>query len=108
MSDFEQIKQEAERRLQDCYDAPDWANQDNILAKVEAIRLQAYKALLALGFEDEEISVDVALVPQDTQPLFRLAQELKWHVSKHGWYEPACETDGGSITIYFEPEEQVS
>lgn len=105
MSDFQQIKQDAEKRLQDCYDAPDWANQDNTLAKVEAIRLQAYRALLALGFEDEEISVDVSIIPED-MPLFRLAKELKWHCNKHGWYEPACETDGGSITIYFEPEER--
>lgn len=102
--DFEQFKQEAKRRLQECYDAPKWESQDNLLAKVEAIRLRAYQEILALGFEDEEITVDISLSPEE-MTIFQLAKELKWHVSKNGWYEPACETNGGSITIYFEPEE---
>lgn len=107
MSDFNlpKILAEVNKRLADCEAAPDWANQDNLLAKVEAIRLKALQDILALGFEFEEvISVDVSFAVADSR-LIHLANELEWHTDKHGWIEPACKTTGGEIMIYFEPEQ---
>lgn len=86
--------------------APDWANQDNLLAKVEAIRLKAYRELLALGFDDNEAHLDVSIIPHDSMELFHLAKGLGWK-SRQSWYEPPAPTEGGDITIYYEPEEQV-
>ena len=85
--------------------AIDWASQDNLLAKVEAVRLKARQELLTLGFDENEISVDVSITPNDSMALFHLAKELEWK-SLHHWYEPPAPTEGGDITIYYEPEEQ--
>lgn len=97
------VLDEAQKRIADCEAAPDWASQDNLLAKVEAIRLRAYQEIIALGFEDPEIQVDVSVIPTEDTRIFSLAAELGW-VTRHSWYEPACKTDGGEITIYYETE----
>ncbi len=86
--------------------APDWASQDNLLAKVEAIRLQARASIWALGLDPDEFAVDVSIIPADSNELFHLAKELGWQSRQH-WYEPPAPTEGGDITIYYEPEEQV-
>ena len=93
--------------------ATDWASQDNLLAKIEAIRLKARQDILALGFDENEVSVDVSLfslalgVPEgaDGMAIFHLAKELGWK-TRHSWYEPPVLTEGGDITIYYEPAEQ--
>jgi hypothetical protein len=83
-----------------------WASQDNLLAKVEAIRLKAHKDILALGFDENEAKVDVSLIGLDSMAIFHLAKELGWKATQ-SWYEPPAPTEGGEITIYYEPEEQV-
>lgn len=94
--------------------AIDWASQNNLLAKVEAIRLKARQDILALvpdvpggaGFDAEEVAVDVSLFSLDGMAIFHLAGELGWKATQ-SWYEPPAPTEGGDITIYYEPEEQV-
>jgi hypothetical protein len=106
MSEFDlpELFAEVNKRLADCEAAPDWTNQDNLLAKVEAIRARAYADIMALGFEEFEISVDVGIVPEDDAGrLFHLAKECGF-VAGHSWFEPACKTTGGDITIYFDVE----
>jgi len=85
---------------------PNWASQDNLLAKVEAIRLKARQDILALGFDESETSVDVSLQSLDGMAIFHLAIELGWKAGLY-WYEPPVPTEGGDITIYYEPAEQV-
>lgn len=97
-----QVTQEIANRK----NAPDWASQDNLLAKVEAIRLKAHREILALGFDVEEAAVDVSLFSLDGMAIFHLAKELGWK-TRQSWYEPPAPTEGGDITIYYEPEEQV-
>ena len=55
-------------------DALDWASQDNLLAKVEVIRLRARQEILVLGFDENEISVDVSIIPADSMDLFHQEQ----------------------------------
>lgn len=100
---LQQALADAQQAIADCEAAPDWANQDNLLAKVEAIRLKAYRDILALSFEEIEIQVDVSIIPDDDMSVFHLAKELGWK-TRHSWYEPACKTDGGEITVYYEVE----
>lgn len=83
-----------------------WASQDNLLAKVEAIRLKARQEILALGFDADEVAMDVSLFSLDGMAIFHLAQELGWKGTQ-SWYEPPTKIEGGDITIYYEPEEQV-
>lgn len=97
-----QVTQEIANRK----NAIDWASQNNLLAKVEAIRLKARQDILALGFDAEEAAVDVSLFSLDGMAIFHLAGELGWK-SRQSWYEPPAPTEGGDITIYYEPEEQV-
>lgn len=82
------------------------SQEANILARVEAIRLRARKDILALGFAENEASVDVSLFGFDDMGIFHLAKELGWKATQ-SWYEPPVKTEGGEITIYYEPEEQV-
>lgn len=89
------------KRIEDCKNAPDWANQDNILAKIEAIRLKAYREILALGFDFPEIGVDVSIMPVDSDSIYHLAASLGW-IAKHSWYKPVCPSETGEITIYYE------
>lgn len=84
--------------------APEWRDKDNILAKAEAIRLRTYRELLDLGFDHEEIHIDVSIIAKDNT-LLHLAKELGWK-TRHHWYEPHI-SEGGDITIYYEPPEQV-
>lgn len=94
------------QEIADRKNATPWASQENLLAKVEAIRLKAYRELLALGFDEDEVHSDVSIIPNDSMELFHLAKELGWR-SRLSWYEPPAPTEGGDITIYYEPEEQV-
>lgn len=104
--DFHKIFDDAQKRIEDCKNAPDWVNQDNTLAKIEAIRLKAYQEIMALGFDFPEIQVDVSIMPVDDDSIYRLAASLGW-ITRHSWYEPICKTDGGEITIYYEAETDI-
>ncbi len=75
--------------------------EGNVLTKVEAIRLKARNDILALGFKDSQLSVDVGIFGAEEIGIFHLAQELGWTAAK-SWYEPPVKTDGGEITIYLE------
>lgn len=96
----------ATQEIADAKNAPDWSSQDNLLAKVEAIRLKARQEILTLGFDADEVAMDVSLFSLDGMAIFHLAQELGWKATQ-SWYEPPTKTEGGDITIYYEPEEQV-
>ena len=97
---------QATQEIANRQNAIDWASQDNLLAKVEAIRLRARAELWALGLDENEVSVDVSIIPNDSMTIFHLAKELGWKSRQH-WYEPPVPTEGGDITIYYEPEKQV-
>lgn len=100
--DLQKVLADADKALADCEASPDWAGQDNPLAKVEAIRLRAWRDIVALGFEAEEIQVGVDIFPQEME-LFHLAGSLGWK-AVHSWFEPPCKVDGGEITVYYEVE----
>lgn len=72
--------------------------QDDSLAKIEAIRLQAYHDIKALGFNDDEVSVDVSLF---SMSILHVARQSGWHDFSN-WYESPIKAEGGEITVYCE------
>lgn len=87
-------------------DLPQGVIITNELAQIEAIRKRALAEILALGFTLEEVQVDIGLTPGDSNALYKLAEALGWKASYH-WYESPEKTEGGEVTVYFEPPEQV-
>lgn len=87
-------------------DLPSYIVITDRMAQVEAIRQHALAQILALGFDKEEVQVDIGISPADSDSLYKLAQALGWQPT-HNWYESPEATECGNVTLYFEPSEQV-